>query len=202
MEQGKWTMLNKKRLELISVEGNRESPSGNWVLHMPELYDYNYWDPSDEQCTIALPEYNPADESAYAKFKFVEFKGYFKIHLGKAEGNWQGVEFKVDWEGWAADGDGGEYDLETQHFASIMFTSASECRGTIDGWFGGPWKFQGVKVSHETEKTAEKCKSKYEYVKKDWDEQRAQYFETSDPTKWYRRGREEEYEDEDEDEDE
>ena len=197
MEQGEWNTLNKKRLELILAEGNRESPAGNWVLHMPELYDNNYWDPSDGECTIALPEYGPADESAYAKFEFNQFKGYFNIHLGKAEGNWQGVEFKVDWEGWGDD-DGGEYDLETQHLASIMFTSASECRGTIDGWFGGPWKFKGVKVSHESEITADKCKTEYEYAKKNWDEDRADYFETNDPKKWYRRDQEEESEAEDE----
>src|SRR5438045_433218 len=132
MEQAKWNMLNKKRLELIFMDRNGESPVGHWVLHMPELYDYNYWEHSDGECTLDLPEYNPGNEYAYAKFKFVDFKGYVKIHLVKDMDTWEGVELKVDWEGWG-DEDGGEYNLDTRHVAAITFTSASECRGYIDG---------------------------------------------------------------------
>jgi hypothetical protein len=186
MEQEKWDTLNKKRLDLISVDGNAESPTGHWALHMPELYDNNCWEHSDGECIIELPSFNPSEEYAYAEFKFVQIKGYFKIHVGKDTEKWQGVELKVDWEGWGDD-DGGEYDLETQHVASIMFTSASECCGTIDGWFG-PWKFKGVKVSHETEVTAEKCQEEYESAKKTWDGYRAEYNE------------DEEYPEDDEDE--
>jgi hypothetical protein len=182
MDQEKWNTLNKKRLDLISVDGNEESPAGHWLLHMPELYDNNSWEHSNGDCIIELPSFNPSQEYAYAKFKFVDFKGYFKIHVGKDTEMWQGVELKVDWEGWAEPDNGAEYDLEIRHVASITFTSASECHGTIDGWFGGPWKFKGVKVSHETEVTAEKCQWKYEREKKRWDE--------------YRRDEEEEYEDE------
>jgi hypothetical protein len=186
MEQRKWNTLNKKRLEFISVDGNGKSLAGHWVLHMPELYAHNYWEHSDGDCIIELPSLNPSEEYAYAKFKFVEFKGYFKIHVGKDTEMWQGVELKVDWEGSVDPDDGEEYDMETRHVALITFTSASECRGTIDGWFGGPWEFKGVKVSHETEVTAENCQGEYEREKKWWDENRAHYFDTSDPEKWYR----------------
>jgi hypothetical protein len=144
-EQEKWNTLNKKRLQLKSVEGNDASPTGQWALHMPKLYDNNDWEHADGECNIYLPKYDPADEYAYAKFKFVNFKGYFKIHLVKD--TWQGVELKVDWEGRDVVDDLGEYDLEHRNVATITFTSTSECCGYIDGWFGA-FEFKGVKISH------------------------------------------------------
>ena len=86
--------------------------------------------------------------------------------------------------------------MGTRHVALITFTSASECHGYIDGWFGGPWKFEGVKISHGTDVPAKKCKMKYELDKKHWDEYRADYFDTCNPDRWYWCE-----EDEDEDED-
>jgi len=88
MEQGKWNTLNMKRSELIFQEGNGENPTGKWILHILELYDYNYWKHSDGECIIDLPSFNLAEEYAYAKFRFVDFKRYFKIRVEKDMKSW------------------------------------------------------------------------------------------------------------------
>jgi hypothetical protein len=189
-DEEKWNTLNKKPLELKLAEGDDESPAGQWALHMPDFYHHNRWTHSDGECNIYLAEYNPADEYAYAKFKFVNFKGYFEINLVK---DMQGVELKGDWEGRVAVDDGtssGDCDFETRNIVATTFTSASECRGYIDGWFGD-WEFKGVKVSHEADVMAEKCKMKFERDKKEWDKLRACHFDTSDSEKWYQSGNEE-----------
>jgi len=49
----------------------------------------------------------------------------------------------------------------------ITFTSASECHGSVVGWIGGPYHFEGFKVRLELfrDVTNGKCKEEYEKQK-------------------------------------
>jgi hypothetical protein len=176
-EQAKWNTLNERRQQLLSKDGAGGNPSGHWVLHMPELDDENCWGEGDH--IIDLPTYNLADDNVYARFQFVDIVGWLKIDFSKVKENWRGVELKCEWDGHepAMESHGGpEYDLGIGNVAAITFTSTSECHGTINGWFGGPWKFKGVKVSLEANFTADNCKKNFESEKKMWDETRALFF--------------------------
>lgn len=185
IDDAKWAGLTGKRQELVSRDGDGGSPAGHWVLHMPMLYDYNNWD-RERDCIIDLPSFNPTDETVYASFQFVEFVGWLKIDFSKVKEDWRGAELNVEWEGHAElECDGDEYDLDTRHVAAITFASASECHGTIDGWFGA-WEFKGVKVSAETDVAADECKEKFELEKQRWDELRSNWFDDTDPKNWYK----------------
>jgi hypothetical protein len=108
---------------------------------------------------LDIPPFEEEDESIYAKFGFVAFSGWFKINFGKPKGSWLGVKMEFEWDGYEeAIRSSLVLDERDWNTGSITFTSASQCHGTIAGWFGGPFDFIGFKVSSESCVSASKCK--------------------------------------------
>lgn len=69
-------------------------------------------------------------------------------------------------------------DFEKGCAGSIMFCSATKCRGSIFGSFGDrPFEFRGFKVSKELNVTANDGKKVYKGIKEEWDKIRKRYEE-------------------------
>jgi hypothetical protein len=104
----------------------------------------------------------------YVEFDFLEFVGNFKIDIG-GKSNWRDEEMDFDWEGdvkevqYSGCCPCDEINYDDDNFGTITFTSPTECHGSIQGWFLGPYPFRGFKVKNEASVTAEKCRA-------DWDE--------------------------------
>lgn len=57
----------------------------------------------------------------------------------------------------------------------IIFSSATECHGSLEGWFGGLYEFKGFKVSKDSDITAIKGRREYEEAKEGWIKARHYY---------------------------
>jgi hypothetical protein len=172
-------MLNKleKRRQELAKSGDGGNAGGHWILRMPE-YDEHHRDGvwEDGVCTFDIARHEEGERNIYGKFSFVAHGGWFKVGFGEAQDSWKEVEMEFEWEGYEEDPHPmGVYDFSDDNVGSITFTSATECYGTVSGWFSGPFSFKGVKVTDEPKDsrvTADWCKTEFEEQVKFMDEAR------------------------------